>query len=98
MEVKPIKPHKYLQFSVRETYNIKRGLNNFIYRPYYIYSQTQKIIGATERRTYMINKTEYGFDNHSYNEKIAMSIINETKDVFTSMFLELKNTVEKDWL
>lgn len=35
---------------------------------------------------------------HSYNEKIAMSIINETKDVFTSMFLELKNTVEKDWL
>ena len=51
MEVKPIKSHKYLQFGVRETYNIKRGLNNFIYRAYYIYSKTQKIIGATERRS-----------------------------------------------
>ena len=35
---------------------------------------------------------------HSYNEKIALSIINETRDIFVDMFGELKDVVEKEWM
>ena len=35
---------------------------------------------------------------HSYNEEIALAIINETKEIYTEMFLKLKETVEKNWL
>ena len=36
--------------------------------------------------------------SHSYNEKIALSIINETRDIFVDMFGELKDVVEKEWM
>ena len=36
--------------------------------------------------------------SHSYNEKIALSIVKETKDVYTDMFRRLKKSVEKDWM
>lgn len=36
--------------------------------------------------------------SHSYNEKIALSIVKETKDVYTEMFRRLKKSVEKDWM
>ena len=35
---------------------------------------------------------------HSYNEEIALAIIKETKEIYTEMFLKLKETVEKNWL
>jgi len=35
---------------------------------------------------------------HSYNEEIALSIIKETKEIYTDMFGALKSIVEKDWL
>lgn len=35
---------------------------------------------------------------HSYNEDIALSIIKETKEIYTDMFGDLKSSVEKDWL
>ena len=35
---------------------------------------------------------------HSYNEKIALSIITDTREIFVDMFAKLKNAVEKDWL
>lgn len=35
---------------------------------------------------------------HSYNEEIAMSIITESKQIYTEMFAQLKAAVEKDWL
>lgn len=35
---------------------------------------------------------------HSYNEDIALSIVKETKEIYTEMFGKLKDTVEKDWL
>ena len=36
--------------------------------------------------------------SHSYNEKIALSIITDTREIFVDMFAKLKNSVEKDWL
>ena len=35
---------------------------------------------------------------HSYNEEIALAIIKETKEIYTEMFLKLKEAVEKNWL
>lgn len=35
---------------------------------------------------------------HSYNEDIALSIVKETKEIYTEMFGKLKDTVEKGWL
>lgn len=35
---------------------------------------------------------------HSYNEEVALAIIKETKEIYTEMFLKLKETVEKNWL
>ncbi len=35
---------------------------------------------------------------HSYNEDIALSIVKETKEIYTELFGKLKDTVEKDWL
>lgn len=35
---------------------------------------------------------------HSYNKDIALSIIRETKEIYTGMFGNLKETVEKDWI
>lgn len=35
---------------------------------------------------------------HSYNEDIALSIVKETKEIYTEMFGKLKDTIEKDWL
>lgn len=35
---------------------------------------------------------------HSYNEEIALEIIKETKEIYTGMFLKLKETVEKTGL
>ena len=35
---------------------------------------------------------------HSYNEDIALSIVRETKDIYTGMFKKLKETIEKDWI
>lgn len=35
---------------------------------------------------------------HSYNEDVALSIVKETKEIYTEMFGKLKDTVEKDWL
>lgn len=35
---------------------------------------------------------------HSYNRKIAMEIVTQTKESFYEMFCELKNEIEKKWL
>lgn len=35
---------------------------------------------------------------HSYNEEIAMSIVAESKQIYTPMFAKLKDVVEKDWM
>ena len=35
---------------------------------------------------------------HSYNEKIALGIVNEAKTEFYKMFVELKEEVENGWL
>lgn len=35
---------------------------------------------------------------HSHNEDIALSIIKETKEIYTEMFGKLKDNVEKSWL
>ena len=35
---------------------------------------------------------------HSYNEDVALSIVKETKEIYTEMFGKLKDTVEKGWL
>lgn len=36
--------------------------------------------------------------SHSYNEKIALSIVEETRKFYIDMFERLKNTVENSWL
>ena len=35
---------------------------------------------------------------HSYNIKVALDIINNTKDVYFKMFNELKEELEKNWI
>lgn len=35
---------------------------------------------------------------HSYNEEIALTIILETKQIYTELFSQLKETVETSWL
>ncbi len=35
---------------------------------------------------------------HSYNQAVALEIINQTREQFLSMFFELKETVDKEWL
>lgn len=35
---------------------------------------------------------------HSYNRKIAMEIVTQTKESFYEMFCELKSEIEKKWL
>ena len=35
---------------------------------------------------------------HSYNQAVALAIINQTREQFLSMFFELKETVDKEWL
>lgn len=35
---------------------------------------------------------------HSYNHKIALEIVNKTKNEFYDMFCELKNEIEEMWL
>jgi len=35
---------------------------------------------------------------HSYNKEIALSIVNECKQIYTEMFGKLKESVEKNWL
>ncbi len=35
---------------------------------------------------------------HSYNEDIALSIVRETKEIYTNMFKSLKETVKKNWI
>ena len=35
---------------------------------------------------------------HSYNQKIALGIVSETKNEFYKMFVELKEEVENGWL
>ena len=35
---------------------------------------------------------------HSYNEEIAMSIVAESKQIYTPMFAKLKDVVEQDWM
>ncbi len=35
---------------------------------------------------------------HAYNEAIAMDIIRQTKDKYYEMFVQLEQTIEKDWL
>ena len=36
--------------------------------------------------------------SHSYNEVIALAIVNETKEFYTDMFENLKQAVEKNWI
>ncbi len=36
--------------------------------------------------------------SHSYNEEIALAIVNETKEFYTDMFENLKQAVEKNWI
>lgn len=36
--------------------------------------------------------------SHSYNEEIALSIVEETRKFYIDMFEKLKNTVENRWL
>lgn len=36
--------------------------------------------------------------SHSYNEEIALSIVEETRKFYIDMFEKLKNTVENHWL
>ena len=36
--------------------------------------------------------------SHSYNEEIALSIIEECKHIYMGMFTELKNCIEENWL
>ena len=40
-------------------------------------------------------KTEY---QKAYNEAIAMDIIRQTKDKYYEMFVQLEQTIEKDWM
>ncbi len=35
---------------------------------------------------------------HAYNEAIAMDIIRQTKDKYYEMFVQLEQTIEKDWM
>ena len=35
---------------------------------------------------------------HSYNQKIALGIVSEAKNVFYKMFVELKEEIENGWL
>ena len=35
---------------------------------------------------------------HAYNEKIAMDIINQTKEKYYDMFVQLSQTIEQNWL
>lgn len=35
---------------------------------------------------------------HAYNEKIAIDIINQTKEKYYDMFIQLSNTIEQNWL
>lgn len=35
---------------------------------------------------------------HAYNEAIALDIVNLTKERYYDMFLQLEQTIEKDWL
>lgn len=35
---------------------------------------------------------------HAYNESIAKDIINQTKNRYYDMFVELSRTIEQDWL
>ena len=35
---------------------------------------------------------------HAYNEKIAMDIINQTKEKYYDMFVQLSKTIEQNWL
>lgn len=36
--------------------------------------------------------------SHSYNEKIALDIVKQTKELYYQMFCELKKEVEESWL
>lgn len=35
---------------------------------------------------------------HAYNQAIAMDIVNLTKEKYYNMFVNLKQTIERDWL
>ena len=35
---------------------------------------------------------------HAYNERIAMDIINQTKEKYYDMFVQLSQTIEQNWL
>ncbi len=35
---------------------------------------------------------------HSYNEKIALGIVSQAKSTFYSLFVQLKEEIEKNWL
>ena len=35
---------------------------------------------------------------HAYNERIAMDIINQTKEKYYDMFVQLSKTIEQNWL
>lgn len=35
---------------------------------------------------------------HAYNEKIAIDIINQTKEKYYNMFVQLSQTIEHNWL
>lgn len=36
--------------------------------------------------------------SHSYNEKVALSIVRQAKEGFYQMFCELKKNIEENWL
>ena len=35
---------------------------------------------------------------HSYNEKIALEIVRQAKDIFYDLFVQLKDEIDKNWL
>lgn len=65
-----------------------------------------KLILKTAFQAGMIRDEELWLDalaarnnvTHSYNEAIAIDIINNTKNRFFEMFGDLKETLEKDWI
>lgn len=51
-----------------------------------------------DEETWLMALSARNHVSHSYNEEIALSIVEETRKLYIDMFERLKNTVENRWL